>query len=325
MFSTGRSTHASALALGAERAAVTDIGANVTVDQATADYPDAQTGWARTAEAWRALASNRLVLIGSVIALAYVFLGIFGPMLAPYDYRAQNLADAFLPPFSSGHILGTDQLGRDMLSRVLEALRISLLVGVVVTSASLVIGGLMGVLAGYFGGKGDKAISALIDITWGFPLILVAVLLVGALGPGLTAMMLAVGIINWAGFARIIRGETLALRQREFVEAAKALGVPRRRIIRRHILPHTIPVALVMTSYYVALAVIFEAGFSFIGLGAQPPLPSLGQMIAEGRNYMLVSHWVITVPGVTIALIVIGLNLLGDGLRDIFDPRLHDR
>jgi peptide/nickel transport system permease protein len=304
---------------------VTDIGADVTLDRATVSHPEA-VGWrGRAAEGWRVLASNKLVLLGSIVALAYVFLGIFGPMLAPYDYRAQNLTEAFLPPLSSGHILGTDQLGRDMLSRILEGLRISLMVGVVITSVSLVIGGLMGVLAGYFGGKGDKAISALIDITWGFPLILVAVLLVGALGPGLTAMMLAVGIINWAGFARIIRGETLVLRQREFVEAARALGVPTPRIIRRHILPHTIPVALVMTSYYVALAVVFEAGFSFIGLGAQAPLPSLGQMIGEGRNFMLVSHWVITVPGVTIALIVIGLNLLGDGLRDLFDPRLRDR
>jgi peptide/nickel transport system permease protein len=204
-------------------------------------------------------------------------------------------------------------------------MRISLLVGAVITAASMLIGGLVGVVAGYFGGRVDRVISGLIDVTWGFPLILVAVLLVGALGPGLTAMMLAVGIINWAGFARIIRGETVALRQREFVEAARALGEPHHRIIRRHILPHTIPVALVMASYYVALAVIFEAGFSFIGIGVQPPLPSLGEMIGEGRNYMLVSHWVITVPGVTIGVIVIGLNLLGDGLRDVFDPRLRDR
>jgi peptide/nickel transport system permease protein len=304
---------------------MSDIGARVMIDRAGGGLPEG-TGWrSRATQGWRALASNKLVLIGSFIALAYVILGIFGPWFAPYDYRAQSLADAFLPPLSSGHILGTDQLGRDMLSRILEGMRISLIVGVVITSVSMVVGGLMGVVAGFFGGRIDKAISALIDVTWGFPLILVAVLLVGALGPGLTAMMLAVGIINWAGFARIIRGETLVLRQREFVEAARALGVPKRRIIRRHVLPHTIPVALVMCSYYVALAVIFEAGFSFIGIGAQAPLPSLGQMIGEGRNFMLVSHWVITVPGLTIALIVIGLNLLGDGLRDVFDPRLRDR
>jgi peptide/nickel transport system permease protein len=304
---------------------VTEIGANVTLDSAAIPHPEA-LGWrTRATEGWRTLASNRLVLIGSVIAVAYVLLGIFGPAIAPYDYREQNLTDAFLPPLSDGHLLGTDQLGRDLLSRVLEGIRISLVVGLVITSVSMVVGGIMGVLAGYVGGKTDRVISAVIDVTWGFPLILVAVLLVGALGPGLAAMMLAVGIINWAGFARIMRGETLVLREREFVEAARALGVSTPRIIRRHVLPHTIPVALVMCSYYVALAVVFEAGFSFIGIGAQPPLPSLGQMIAEGRDYMLVSHWVITVPGVTIALIVIGMNLLGDGLRDVFDPRLRDR
>ena len=164
----------------------------------------------------------------------------------------------------------------------------------------------------------------MIDIFWGFPLILVAVLLVGALGPGLLALMLAVGLINWAGFARVMRGEVLALREREFVEAARALGINDLRIMWRHVLPHAVPATLVLGSYYVALAIIFEAGFSFIGMGVQPPNPSLGQMIGEARNYMLVDSWLMTIPGVTIAVLVIALNLLGDGLRDIFDPRLKD-
>jgi peptide/nickel transport system permease protein len=163
-----------------------------------------------------------------------------------------------------------------------------------------------------------------IDVFWGFPLILVAVLLVGAMGPGLPALMLAVGIINWAGFARMMRGEVLSLREREFVEAARALGIGNLRIMWRHILPHAVPAALVLGSYYIALAIIFEASFSFIGIGVQPPEPSLGSMIGEGRNYMLTDSWLMTIPGVTIALLVIGMNLLGDGLRDIFDPRLKD-
>jgi peptide/nickel transport system permease protein len=304
---------------------MTDISATVRTDPAAFAPGAPPTRRDRLLDGWRTLTANKLVLLGSFIAVAYVLLGVFGPLIAPYDYREQSLMDALLPPLSDGHLLGTDQLGRDLLSRVLMGIRISLIVGVVITAASMLVGGFMGVVAGYFGGRLDRVISAVIDVTWGFPLILIAVLLVGVMGPGLGAMMLAVGIINWAGFARIIRGETLALREREFVEAARALGVSDRRIIVRHVLPHTTPVALVMASYYVALAVIFEAGFSFIGIGAQPPLPSLGEMIGEGRNYMLVSHWVITVPGVTIALIVIGLNLLGDGLRDIFDPRLRDR
>jgi peptide/nickel transport system permease protein len=163
-----------------------------------------------------------------------------------------------------------------------------------------------------------------IDICWGFPLILVAVHLVGALGPGLLALMLAVGLINWAGFARVMRGEVLALREREFVEAARALGINDFRIMWRHILPHAVPATLVLGSYYIALAIIFEAGFSFIGMGVQPPTPSLGEMIGEARNYMLIDSWLMTIPGVTIAVLVIALNLLGDGLRDIFDPRLKD-
>ncbi len=292
---------------------------------AAAPVPDLLTRRAAWSDGLGTLAANKMVVVGALISLAYVVLGIIGPWIAPYDYRDQSLLDAMLPPLSDGHLLGTDQLGRDLLSRVLVGIRISLIVGLVITLTSVLFGGLLGVLAGYFGGKTDGLVSVAVDVAWGFPLVLVAVLLVGAIGPGLGAMMIAVGIVNWASFARMIRGETLALRQREFIEAARALGVPPTRIILRHVLPHTLPVALVMSSYYVALAVIFEAGFSFIGIGAQPPTPSLGQMIGTGREYMLASHWVITVPGVTIALIVIGLNMLGDGLRDVFDPKLQDR
>ncbi len=271
------------------------------------------------------LASNPLALAGSFIALTFVILGICAPWIAPHGYADQDLLHALEPPFSAGHPLGTDQLGRDLLSRVLEGIRISLLVGIVITAGSLFFGGAMGLLAGYYRGKIDTLISAVVDVTWGFPLILIAVLLVGAFGPGLPALMMAVGLINWAGFARIIRGEVLAIREREFIEAARALGVGDLRIIVRHVIPHAVPAALVLGSYYVALAIIFEAGFSFIGMGVQPPLPSLGEMLGEGRNYMLSSHWVTTVPGITIALLVIGFNLLGDGLRDVFDPRLKDR
>jgi peptide/nickel transport system permease protein len=289
---------------------------------------DAQTSGGaapRFGEIWHRLAANPLALIGSFIVLAFILLGILGPWIAPHSYSDQSLVERLEPPFSKDHLLGTDQLGRDLLSRILEGIRISLLVGFVITAASLLVGAVVGVIAGYYRGKIDAVISGIIDVTWGFPLILIAVLLVGAFGPGLPAMMAAVGLINWAGFARIIRGEVLSLREREFVQAARALGISDLKIMLRHIFPHAIPAALVLGSYYVALAIIFEAGFSFIGIGAQPPLPSLGQMIGEGRNYMLASHWVTTVPGVTIALLVIGLNLVGDGLRDVFDPRLKDR
>jgi peptide/nickel transport system permease protein len=265
------------------------------------------------------------VLIGTVVTAVIVSLGLLAPWISPYDYTQQDLLNSFAPPFSSGHLLGTDQLGRDTLSRTLHGVRISVAVGFGITAISVFFGGLVGLIAGYYRGWADTVISGVIDIFWGFPLILVAVLLVGALGPGLLAVMLAVGIINWAGFARMMRGEVLALREREFVEAARALGIGNSRIMWRHILPHAVPATLVMGSYYIALAIIFEAGFSFIGIGVQPPTPSLGQMIGEAQNYMLTDSWLMTIPGVTIALLVIGLNLLGDGLRDVFDPRLKSQ
>lgn len=277
----------------------------------------------RLRAAWSRLAANKLAMAGSVVALVYIVAGLLGPALVPYDYAQQDLMAASLPPLSPDHLLGTDQVGRDMLSRLVVGIRISLLVGFGVTAISLCVGTLAGALAGFYRGTVDTLISGLVEFTWGFPLILIAVILAGALGPGLTAATLAVGLVNWAGFARIVRGEVLTLREAEHVQAARTLGVTDSRLLLRHILPNVLAPALVMASYYVALAIIVEAGLSFIGMGAQPPLPSLGVMIAEGRNYMLQNHWVTTIPGVTIVLIVLGLNVLGDGLRDVLDPRLR--
>jgi peptide/nickel transport system permease protein len=271
----------------------------------------------------RRLVRNPQALIGSVICLAYLLLGIFGPMLTSHDYETQNLMATYLRPLSPNHILGTDDLGRDMYARLVTGIRISLLIGFGVTAIAMVVGGFFGILAGYFRGWVDTVISGLVEFTWSFPLILIAVVLAGALGPGLWATVLAIGLINWAGFARVIRGEVLTLREQEYIQAARAIGVSDRRILVRHVLPNIVAPTLVMASYYVALAIIAEAGLSFIGMGAQPPLPSLGVMVAGGRNFLLFDHWISTIPGVAIVLIVLGLNFLGDGLRDLLDPRLR--
>jgi peptide/nickel transport system permease protein len=271
----------------------------------------------------RRLVRNPQALIGSVICLVYLALAIFGPMLASHDYETQNLMETYLRPLSPNHVLGTDDLGRDMYARLVTGIRISLLIGFGVTAIAMVVGGFFGILAGYFRGWIDTIISGLVEFTWSFPLILIAVVLAGALGPGLWATVLAIGLINWAGFARVIRGEVLSLREQEYIQAAKAIGVSDGRILIRHVMPNIVAPTLVMASYYVALAIIAEAGLSFIGMGAQPPLPSLGVMVAGGRNFLLFDHWISTIPGVAIVLIVLGLNFLGDGLRDLLDPRLR--
>ncbi|TML70593.1 MAG: ABC transporter permease [Actinobacteria bacterium] len=298
-------------------------------------YPEERVAWEQQVErlrqerptplrdAWYLLSRNKLALVGSLLALFFALVGLFAPMLEPHSPARQDLFNTFERPFHSWHhVLGTDQLGRDVFSRLLEGIRISMGVGLLTTLAVLVVGTVAGMVAGYYRGWIDTVINGFVEMVWGFPLILVAVIIAGAIGPGLTAVIAAVAFINWAGFARIVRGEVLALREKEFVAGARALGKGDVEIMVKHLLPNVIGSALVMGSYYVAVAIIVEAGLSFIGLGAQPPTASLGQMVADGRNYLQLDHWIATVPGITIVLVVLSLNLLGDGLRDVLDPRL---
>ncbi len=274
------------------------------------------------------LYANKTGLVGAVLTIVVFLIGIVGAVLLAMPslhhlYLDQNLSDALLAPGVHGHLLGTDEYGRDILWRTVAGTGISLLVAVMTTTFTLVLGLVMGSIAGYFGGRFDTVITAVTDLTWGFPLLLVAVVFAGMLGPGLRPVIFAIGVVIWAGFARVVRAQVRSLREREYVEAARALGAPAWKIITRHMLPNIIGTVLVMASYYIAVSVIAEAAFSFIGLGAQPPTPSLGQMIADGTNYFATSFWPALIPGAMIALMVLGLNLFGDGLRDIFDPRLR--
>lgn len=266
---------------------------------------------------------NKMLLFGSILGLVVLGAAILGPWISGADYTAQDFQNTHLPPGSEGHIFGTDGLGRDIAVRLFSGMRVSLIVAAGVTALALVAGIVLGMASGFLGGWTDRSISGVADFIWGFPLILVAVLFAGGLGEGLLPVILAVGLVNTAAITRVARGEVLALAEKEFTEAARAGGLSTFRIMWRHIFPNILAPALVLASYYVAVAVIAEAALSFIGLGAQPPTPSLGQMVADGRNFLRLNHWEATLPGIAIVILVLAASLIGDGLRDVFDPRLR--
>ncbi|MFT4616132.1 MAG: peptide/nickel transport system permease protein [Minisyncoccia bacterium] len=271
---------------------------------------------------FRRFRKNRQLVAGSTIGLVIVLLGVFGPMVFG-GYADQDLLLGHKPIGTEGAFFGTDALGRDLAARATFGIRISLLVAIAVTAMAVVIGTLIGLIAGYVRGSVDSLISLIVDFVWGFPLILVAVLMAASIGSGLVPVILAVALVNTVAIARVVRGEVLGISEKEFVAASKAGGYSTLRILTRHIAPNVIPVALVLSSYYIAVAIIAEAALSFVGMGAQPPLPSLGQMVSEGRNYMRLNHWESTIPGIIIFFMVLSVSLVGDGLRDLLDPRLR--
>ncbi len=270
-----------------------------------------------------ALLQNKIVMISGAIVLTFVLIGLVGPILAPYGYADQDLINSFAPPLSPGHLLGTDNLGRDLLTRVVWGVRISVYVSCMVTAISLILGMIVGIIAGYYGGQTDFILSSIMDIAWGFPMVLIAIIFVAIIGPGIQAILVGMTTVTWSGFGRIIRGEVLGLKEKEFIEAAKALGVSNLRIFIRHIIPNVVAPTLVMASFYMGIVIVAEAGLSFIGLGAQPPLPSLGQVMSESRGYLFNDVWMTVIPGIVLAFGILGFNLLGDGLRDLLDPRLR--
>jgi peptide/nickel transport system permease protein len=243
--------------------------------------------------------------------------------IAPQGIDEQNLRKGLIAP-GEEFPLGSDEFGRDMLSRIIHGARISLQVGIIATAISAAIGITLGVVAGYFGGRLDYFIQGMIDVSWAFPTVLLAIFLVAVLGPSLVNTMIAVGLAYWGGFARVSRGQVLTLREWEFIDAARALGANDFRIMFSHILPNILAPIIVMSSLMMADAILIEATLSYLGLGAQPPIPSWGSIISSGRSYIRLAPWNSTFPGVAIMLTVLGFNLLGDGLRDALDPRLKN-
>jgi peptide/nickel transport system permease protein len=262
-----------------------------------------------------------MVRFGLAIVVFAVLAAVAGPVLSPYEPAAQELARRLEGP-SVAHPLGLDELGRDILARLLAGARLSLLVGIAVVSVSSTVGMLLGSMAGYFGGWVDDVISRAIDVLMAFPGILLAIALVAVLGPSLTNVVLALSVIGWVGYARLVRGQALRAREFDFVQAARAIGAGSGRIIVRHVLPTALPAVVVQATLGMAGAIIAEAALSFLGLGVQPPTPSWGTMLDAGRSHLFDAPHLTVFPGLAIALLVLGFNFLGDGLRDRIDPKM---
>ena len=265
-----------------------------------------------------------LIVVGFVLLLIFVLAAMFAPQLSPTDPLKGQVINSLKPP-SLAHVFGTDKLGREIVSRLLYGARISLFVAFSVVIGAGLIGSLLGLLAGYLGGWIDEILMRVTDIFFAFPSLILAMAIAGALGPSLQNALIAITAVTWPIYARLIRGQVLALAAREFIIAAHTVGVPAWRILLRHILPNTLAPLLVQASFDLGSAILSVAGLSFIGFGAQPPTPEWGVMISEGRNYMATQWWLATFPALAILMVVTGFNLLGAGLRDLLDPRLRGR
>jgi ABC-type dipeptide/oligopeptide/nickel transport system permease subunit len=261
-------------------------------------------------------------MAGGAVIVLLVVMGIAGPWIAPYDPLDQDLAKSLLGP-SWAHWFGTDSFGRDILSRVLYGARISLIVGIASQGIAFSLGVAMGLVSGYYGGRVDSVIMRLADVTLAFPTLLLLIAITAAFQPGLTVVFVAIGVVGWAGLARLVRSQTLVVRELDFVQAARALGMNDLRLLARHVLPNTLAPAIIAVTLGMAGAILLEAALSFIGLGAQPPTPSWGSMISDGRDFLRTAPWISVFPGLAIGLVVLGFNLFGDGLRDAMDPRLR--
>jgi len=275
--------------------------------------------WKHTAYLWR---KSRLTMIGTFVVLFFIVIAIFAPYIAPYDPIAQDLKQRLLPP-SSEHLFGTDQFGRDIFSRVIYGSRIAIWIILLVSIISGGIGTLVGVFAGYFGGVVDEVLMRITDMFLAFPSLVLAMAFAAAMGPSLTNTIIAISLVYWTVYARLARAEALRVKNMEYIEAEKAMGASNLRIIFLHVLPMCISPVLVQLTLRMGTIILTAAGLGFLGLGAQPPTPEWGAMVSDGRNYLVDQWWISTFPGMAIAIVVLGFNLLGDGIRDMLDPRLR--
>jgi peptide/nickel transport system permease protein len=264
------------------------------------------------------------IIAGGFVVLILIVTGALAPWISPYDPNQQNLSRTLRPPdwLFGQHVLGTDAVGRDILSRLFYGARISLVIAVLVVLISGVVGVVLGAISGYFARTTDFIIQKLVEVVWAFPPLLLAIAIMAFLGQGLENLILALVSQRWIAYCRVARGQALSLRSREFVDAARALGARHTRIILRHVMPNLFPSAVVIGTFSMASAIISEAALSFLGLGVPPEIPTWGSMLADGRTYISTSWWLALFPGLCIFFTVLGINLLGDGLRDILDPRL---
>jgi peptide/nickel transport system permease protein len=270
----------------------------------------------------RRFGKERTAIVGIVIIIVFGLMAVFAPLVAPYEPLHQDIPASLAPP-SGEHYFGADKLGRDIFSRMVFGARISLATGLGVVFLASITGTVVGMIAGYAGGWWDEAIMRVTDIFFAFPSLILAMAIAGALGPKLQNALIAVAAVSWPVYARLVRGQVLILRERDFVQAARSIGAGHRMILARHLFPNTLSPLLVQASFDMGTTILAVAGLSFIGFGAQPPTPEWGVMISEGRNYITTHWWLTFFPAIAMLCAVAGFNLVGDGLRDVLDPRLR--
>ena len=272
-------------------------------------------------DARRRLMRNRAAVTGMVVLIVLIMAAIIGPFVTPYHYDEINKNDVWMAPLTGGHLLGTDSLGRDLLARLLVGLRVSLAIGVVATSVSLVVGVIWGATAGYIGGAVDEVMMRIVDVLYSLPFIFFVILLMVTFGSNIVLIFIAIGAVEWLTMSRIVRGQTLSLKQKEFIEAARANGLDRGAIVRRHIVPNLLGPVVVYVTLTIPAIILAESFLSFLGLGVQPPMASLGTLIANGALDMELAPWLLIFPSVTMVATLMCFNFIGDGLRDAIDPK----